>query len=167
MFVQQDGICSILIERDQCIPSLSSYNWIHLIRCIQVQNSFIHSKIFLSYVAPKRSTDLLATKVRPTLHYILVLLLELFIIPGCKSPLIMVQRRTNFCSQQISASFWCNIGQNFLECAFRMWMHFWNRSCLHFKYCYDLEFLNCYIVYVMKVVWIKQSLLHLLESLWN
>ena len=29
----------------------------------------------------------------------------------------MVQHRTNFCSQQINASFWCNIGQKFLECS--------------------------------------------------
>ena len=29
----------------------------------------------------------------------------------------MVQLRTNFCSQQISASFWCNMEQNFLECS--------------------------------------------------
>ena len=28
----------------------------------------------------------------------------------------MVQLRTDFSSQQISASFWCNMGQNFLEC---------------------------------------------------
>ena len=28
----------------------------------------------------------------------------------------MVQLKTSFCSQQIGASFSCNIGQNFLEC---------------------------------------------------
>ena len=28
----------------------------------------------------------------------------------------MVQLRTNFCSQQIRATFWFNIEQNFLEC---------------------------------------------------
>ena len=71
----------------------------------------------MSYVAPKRSTDLLAIKILPKLHHILVLLSELFTIFGCNSPLIMMQLRTNFRSQQIMASFWCNIGQNFLECS--------------------------------------------------
>ena len=35
----------------------------------------------------------------------------------------MVQFRTNFCSQQISASFWCNIGQKFLECSYGLGFH--------------------------------------------
>ena len=51
------------------------------------------------------------------LHQILVLLSELFIIFWCNLPLIMVQLRENFCSQQISASFWCNVEKNFLECS--------------------------------------------------
>ena len=41
---------------------------------------------------------------------------ELFTIFWCNSRLIMVQLRTNFCSQKISASFWFNPEQNFLEC---------------------------------------------------
>ena len=44
-------------------------------------------------------------KSRPKLHHILVLLLELFTIFWCNSPLIIVQLRTNFCSQQIGAFF--------------------------------------------------------------
>ena len=71
---------------------------------------------FLPYVAPKRITDMLATKMRLKLHLILVLLSELFTIFGSNSLLIMVHLRTNFSSQQISASFRCNIGQKFLEC---------------------------------------------------
>ena len=74
----------------------------------------------MSYVALKRSTDLLTAKISLKLHYILVLLPELFTIFGYNSPLIMVLLRTNFCSQHISASFWCNIGQNFL-----VYLMFW------------------------------------------
>ena len=71
----------------------------------------------MTYVAPKRSTDLLATKIRPKRHHILVLLSALFTIFRCNLLLITVQLRTKFCSQQISDSFWCNKGQNFLECS--------------------------------------------------
>ena len=59
-------------------------------------------------------------KIRPKLYHILALLSEFFTIFWCNSPSIMVQLRTNFCSQQINASFWCNIGQNFLECTVQL-----------------------------------------------
>ena len=64
----------------------------------------IYTLKVLPFFAPKRSTDLLATKSRPKLHQIL-LLSEIFIIFWCNSPLVIVQLRTNFCSQQISAAF--------------------------------------------------------------
>ena len=38
----------------------------------------------------------------------------------------MVKLQTDFSSQQISASFWCNMGQNFLECSF-FWGYMKNR----------------------------------------
>ena len=68
-----------------------------------------------SYIEPKTNTDLLAAKIRPKMVHILVFLSELFTIFWCNSPLIMVQLRTNFYSQHISATFWCNIGQIFLS----------------------------------------------------
>ena len=68
----------------------------------------------------KKSTNLLATKFRPKLQNILVLLSERFTVFWCNLPLIMVQFRTNIFSQEISGSFWCNIGQNFLDCTFRL-----------------------------------------------
>ena len=77
----------------------------------------LHSKNFWAMLHQKKSTDLLATKIRTMLHHILVLISELFTILWCNSSLNMVQLRTSFCSQQISASFWCNIGQKFLECS--------------------------------------------------
>ena len=70
----------------------------------------------MSKVATKIKTDLLALKGITQFYHILGLLLELFTILWCDSPLIMVQLRTNFSSQQINASFWCNIEQNFLQC---------------------------------------------------
>ena len=82
----------------------------------------------LIYAATNRITDLLATKIRPKLHHIFVFLSEFFTIFWCNSPLIMVQLRTNFCSQQISASFWCNIGQNFWKC---IWKKLFCESYLH------------------------------------
>ena len=90
----------------------------------------------MRYTAPKRSTDLLATKNHPKLHHILVLLSEHFTIFRCNSPLIIVKLRTNFCSQQISTSFWCNIGQKFLECIIIIieewnWLKF-NHICLYY-----------------------------------
>ena len=68
----------------------------------------------------KKKTDLLAKKICLELHHILVLLSEIFTIFWYNSPVIMVQLRTNFCSQQISASFWYNIAQNFLECTIQV-----------------------------------------------
>ena len=77
---------------------------------------FVYTLKIFPYVAPKKEPWFADSKIRPKLHHILVLLSERFTIFWCNSPLIMVQFRTNFCSQQISASFWCNVGQKFLEC---------------------------------------------------
>ena len=73
----------------------------------------------MPYVAPKTSTDLLGSKICLKLHVTLVLLLKFFTIFWCISPSIMLELRTNFCSHQISTSFWRNMGQNFLECRAR------------------------------------------------
>ena len=62
---------------------------------------------------------MLAPKSTTQFYHILVFLFELFTIFWCNSSLIMVQLRTSFSSQKISSSFWCNIGQNFLECTFQ------------------------------------------------
>ena len=59
---------------------------------------------------------MLALKSNTQSYHILLLLFELFTIFWCNSSLIMVQLRTNFSSQQINTSFWCNIVQNYLEC---------------------------------------------------
>ena len=60
----------------------------------------------------------------------------------------MVQFKTNFCSQQISASFWYNMGQNFLECIDHTQKigyvrnHCWKWLKVHFEFFY--EFLSKY-----------------------
>ena len=86
-----------------------------------------------------------ATKTCPMLHHILVLLAEIFTIFWFKSPLSMVQLRTNFCSQQINATFWCNTVLNFLECSvyeifcMALWTSYelfsYHLMCFYYYYC--------------------------------
>ena len=110
-FVNQTFLCSAL-GPDIFFNQLTN---IYIISMYHNNLPNLHSKKILYYVIRKRSTDLLVTKILPKLHHTLMLLSELFTIFNCNSPLIMVQLRTNFCSRQISASFWCNIGQNFFR----------------------------------------------------
>ena len=72
-------------------------------------------KNFVLYCT-KKSTELLALKSTTQFYHISVFSFELFTIFWCNSSLIMVQLSTNFSNQQISASFLCNIEQNFSQC---------------------------------------------------
>ena len=110
----------------------------------------------LPYVAPKKNTNLLATKIRPKMHHSLVLLLEHFTIFWCNSLLIMVQLKTNFCSQQISASFWCNMGQNFSECS-RINLGTCNlckcSECILFKYFAVFQVTSAFLMWYKYTGW--------------
>ena len=111
----------------------------------------------MSYVAPKRSTDLLATKSRSKLHHNWS-----WVTPENGKMFRqkyqnMVKLRTNFCSQQISASFWCNIGQKFLECTYehkyeliRLWCLCLNieKISKHLSYSFDQYFV-CFLYIVV------------------
>ena len=89
-----------------------------VIRCEVIVASQIH----------KRSRKVCATKIHPKLHQISITIF------WCNAPLIMMQLRTNFCNQQISASFRCNIVQKFLGCISEV------RYSLHRK---NLKFAKC------------------------
>ena len=79
----------------------------------------LHSKKFYSMLHQKEALVCWLQKFVLSCTIFWFFYMELFAILGCNSPLIMMQLKTNFRSQKINASVWCNIGQKFIECSFR------------------------------------------------